>query len=173
MATENIVIGEFKYLDDILNAVAKLREKGIENFDVYSPFPNHELEDEVYKYRPRSPVRRVTLVGAVSGCLGAFLMTSWMSMDWPLRTSAKPILSFPAFVVIGFECTILIGAIFTLLAMFHFSRIPNFFPKPGFRPSFSNGTFGLVARVNKDNSGLVEQELKGCGAERVEVEYVR
>jgi hypothetical protein len=173
MATDYMVIGHFKYLDDTLSAVRKLRDKGIDSPEVFSPFPHHDLEDEVYKGKKRSPVRRFTLLGGLTGCLGAFLMTCWMSMDWPLRVSAKPLLSIPAFVVIAFECTILLGAIFTLLSMFHFSRIPNPFTNHGFRPNFTNDTFGIAVKINKEGAEEISKLFSATGAAEVEVQYVR
>lgn len=173
MTNEYIVVGHFEYVDDTQKAIAELRKDGIDQLELFTPYPNHDLEDEMYRNQKRSPVRMITLTGAVTGCLGAFLMTSWMSVDWPLRVSAKPLLSYPAFVIIAFECTILIGSIFNLLGMFHFSRIPHIFRTPGFRPNFTEGTFGLTARVSKDRSDAVKSKMEKLGAANVEVGYVR
>lgn len=175
MSSDYLVVGHFKFVDDTKSAIIKLREKGIDDsqMELYSPLPNHDLEDELYKFRPRSPVRRFTLTGALTGCSAAFLMTIWMSIDWPLRVSAKPLISIPAFIVVAFECTILLGAIFTLLSMFHFSRLPHIFHTPGFRPSFTNNTFGLTARVAKEKTEEVKALLESDGAHLVEVQYVR
>ena len=127
----------------------------------------------MYRGKVRSPVRMFTLLGGLTGCLGAFLFTSWMSVDYPLRTSAKQLISIPAFVVIAFECTILLGAIFTLLSMFGFSRVPNIAPSYGHRPEFSEGRFGLSVRVAESDMEAVKLELQSCGAEEVETQYVR
>ena len=150
MASDYLVIGHFNFLDKAVGAIEELREKGLDDdFEVFSPFPNHDLEDAIYEGKRRSPVRMFTLLGGVTGCLGAFLMTCWMSVDYPIRVSAKPLISIPAFVVVAFECTILLGAIFTLLSMFHFSRIPNITKTPGYRPNFSDGTFGITLKTAK------------------------
>ena len=173
MSADYLVVGHFKFIDDTRSAVAAMRDRGNDRFELFSPFPNHDLEDEVYKGKKRSPVRYFTLSGAVAGCLLAFLMTIWMSVDYPLRTSAKPLISIPAFVVIAFECTILIGALANLLSMFHFSRIPDLFRSPGFKPEFTKGTFGLTVRVAKDQTDELKAEFEKFGAHKVEVEYVR
>jgi len=170
---DTVVIGHFDFLDDTMNTVRKLREGKFDGVEVFSPFPNHDLEDEVYYGKPRSPVRRFTLLGATTGCLGAFLMTTWMSMDYPLRTSAKTVVSIPAFVVIAFECTILLGGLFTLLSMFHFSRIPNLSFFQHYRPNFSEGTFGVTVRVEKAKAEALKKEFEAQGAKLVEVQYVR
>ncbi len=170
---DHLVIGQFEFLDDTLKVIKKLREHGFAEIESFSPFPNHELEDEIYLGKKRSPVRRCTLLGGLTGCLGAFLMTIWMSIDYPVRVSAKPLVSIPSFIVISYECTILLGAICTLIGMFHFSRIPWLFGTPGFRPEFSEGTFGLMVRTPKERAEAASQVMKEGGVDKVEVQYVR
>lgn len=174
MSTEFLIIGEFKRAGGAVEAVKRLQDLGLgDKVEVYSPVPEHHLEEQLYKARKRSPVRMITLLGAVVGCLGAFAFTSWMSIDYPLRVSAKPLISYPAFIIIAFECTILIGSIFTLLAMGHFSRIPALFSPDGFRPVFTEDTFGITVRVPKERSDEISKQLSSWGAANVEVKYVR
>lgn len=169
-----LVVGHFTYSHDAQNAIVKLRSSQPDDaVEYFAPFPDHHLEDAQYKGRKRSPVRRCTLVGGLTGCLGAFLFTCWMSIDYPLRVSAKPLVSIPAFVVIAFECTILLGAICTLLGMLFFSKIPNLRFVPGYAPGFSEGTFGVAVRSTADKTDSLKQELLASGAEHVEVQYVR
>ena len=172
MSTDHIVIAHFKHIDDMSSAVGLVRDRGLD-FETFYPFPDHHLEEEIWKGKKRSPVRYFVLLGGVLGCLGAFLMTIWMSVDYPIRVSAKPLISIPAFVVIAFECTVLIGSLFNLLAMFHFCRLPNIFSRADYRPSFSEGTFGLTLRLAKEKAEELKKELEGHGAELVEVQYVR
>lgn len=176
MAVENdyLVTGQFTKVHDTIAAVRALREGGHDKYlEAFSPFPDHHLEDELYRGKPRSPVRIIVLLGGIIGCLGAFLFTSWMSIDYPLRVSAKPLVSIPAFVIVAFECTILLGGILNFLSMFHFSRIPLLFKPAGYRPVFSEGHFGLSVRVGKEESEEVGRTLSELGAEEVEVRYVR
>lgn len=172
MAKEYFVVGTFKEAEHARRALRALKEKGIgDACEYYAPFPEHHLEDEKYEGKKRSPVRRLTLLGATSGCLGAFLFTSWMSLDYPIRVSAKPILSYPAFVVVAFECTILLAGIFTLASMFHFSRIPNLVRSPAYRKPFSEDMFGITVQVEKENAGEFESVLSEYGAISVELQY--
>lgn len=173
MSADYVVVGQFQYIDDTLSAINRLRDKGIEPDQVYSPIPQHDLEEEVFKGKPKSNVRRFTMVGATCGCLGGFLMTCWMSSDWPLRTSAKSVLSIPAFVVIAFECTILIGSIITLLGMFALGRLPYLKRLPSFRPRFTDDLFGVAVRVEKGQSAAIEDEFRQSGAQIVETQYAR
>ena len=168
-----LVIGSFADAHLAVGALETLRTDGLQDqCNYYSPFPEHHLEDEFFHGRKRSPVRRFTLLGASTGCLGAFLFTSWMSVDYPLRVSAKPLISIPAFVVIAFECTILLGAIFTLASMLLFGGIPNPFKAPGRLPQFTEGTFGVTVTVDRARKEEMEKKLKSLGAVSVESQYV-
>ncbi|MCB0322324.1 MAG: DUF3341 domain-containing protein [Bdellovibrionales bacterium] len=176
MAAKNeyVVTGEFGNVKDAIAAVRAMRAAGHEDrLEVFSPIPEHHLEEALYEGRKRSPVRRFVLLGGLTGCLGAFLFTSWMSVDYPLRVSAKPLISIPAFVVIAFECTILLGGISNLLSMFHFSRVPSLFRPVGYRPVFSEGHFGVSVRASKEQGEEIGSRLSELGAEGVEVKYVR
>jgi len=172
--SNHIVIGHFSKPELATAALSELKGAGHDqNVRYFSPIPEHHMEDALYEGRKRSPVRRCTFFGGLTGCLAAFLFTSWMSIDYPIRVSAKPLVSIPAFIVIAFECTILLGAISTLLGMFHFSRLPNIFSTSGFKPNFTEGTFGVVVQLPKDETDKCKSDMKSWGADKVEVEYTR
>jgi hypothetical protein len=170
--SKSIVVAQFKYLDDTVHAVAKLRDAG-EDYEVYLPYPDHHVEHEYFKNKHKSPVRKMTLFGALTGCSLAFLMTTWMSIDYPIRVSAKPYLSFPAFVIPGFEWTILFGGLFNLLAIMIFSGVPRFRFVPGYRGQFSDGTYGISVKSTKEKADDLRKQLEGMGAQVVETEYSR
>jgi hypothetical protein len=163
-----VVVGVFSYLDDVMKAVRAAKREGLD-YRVYSPVPNHDLEELTYP--EKSPVRLVTATGAVTGLIAGFALAILCSMDYPLRVSAKDIISPPGFVVIGYECTILFGAIATLMAMFHFCRIPDIFRKVGYDPRFSQDKFGVVVGCEAAQTDQVAGALRECGAEEVEVRY--
>ncbi len=167
-----LVIARFKYIDDVVHAVEKLRDDGVD-FETYSPYPDHHIEEEQFKRKKRSPVRKVTLVGAITGCSAAFLMTTWESIDYPIRVSAKPYLSYPAFMIPGFEWTVLFGGLFNLAAIFVFCRMPAFRFRPGYRGEFSNGTYGITVKTTSEKSEEMKKQLHGLGAQVVEEQYTR
>ena len=160
------VVGVFTYMDDLINAIKKVKDKSLD-YRVYSPVPNHELEDVVYPQK--SPVRFVTATGAVMGLCAGFALAILTSMDWPLRTSAKAINSMPAFVVVGYEWTILWGGLATLGALFFFCKIPSMFSAIGYDPRFSHDKFGLVVGCSGDTTGEVKELMISSGADEVEV----
>lgn len=160
------VVGVFGYLDDTVSAVRRVRDANLD-YRVYSPVPRHEIEEVTYPQK--SPVRFFTATGAATGLTAGFALAILCSLDYPLRVSAKDVVSVPGFVVIGYELTILLGAIATLLAMLHFCRIPDILRKVGYDPRFSRDKFGVVVGCEKGQVDVVTRTLKEAGAEEVEV----
>jgi len=120
--------GERFAFDDKHAFVAKLRELvgagvGADRLRVYTPFHVHET-DELIAQKP-SGVRYFTLAGAASGLIAGFALTIWTSLDWPLRTGGKPIVSLLPYLIIGFELTILIGALVSFLGFLILGRFPS------------------------------------------------
>lgn len=160
------IVGIFSYLDDALKAVDSAKSLKLD-YRVYSPTLRHEIEDSTFP--EKSPVRRFTMVGAVTGCTFGFALAILCSLDWPLRVSAKDIVSVPGFFVIGYECTILFGGIATLIALLHFCKLPDILRKVGYDPRFTDDKFGVVIGCDSSQVDEVQQKLKAAGAEEVEV----
>ena len=142
----NGILASFEYLDSICDAIEELRKAGHRDLTAYSSYPEHHLEHALGY--GQSPVRVWTLVGGLTGTATGFAFTSWTSMDWPLITGGKPILSIPAYVVIAFELTILFGALSTVIGLFINSRLPNPVPPVVYDPEFSAGRYGLYVESN-------------------------
>jgi molybdopterin-containing oxidoreductase family membrane subunit len=159
------VVGVFATLDGALLALRELKAHRYENLQVYSPVPNHELEDAMGK--KESPVRLFTLVGGLTGTTLGFAYAIFTSLDWELITGGKPIVSLPPFVVIGFETTILLGALVTVLGMFLNARLPKLGKAPGYDPRFSNDKFGIVAFGGPAQLAAAEDILRAAGADEV------
>ena len=159
------VVGVFAYLDDTVAAVRELKARGVSQVTVYSPVPRHELDDVLA--RPESPVRRFTLLGGLSGVAFGFFYAIATSLDWPLIVGGKPIVSLPPFVVIGFETTILLGALATVLGMFLNAGLPRLGRAPGYDPRFSDDRFGVVAFGGPALLATAREVLGASGAEEV------
>ena len=160
------VVGVFSYLDDLVHAIEEIKKRNLD-YRVYGPTPRHEIEQATSK--TRSSIRIFTTVGAVTGLCCGFALAILCSMDYPLRVSAKDIVSIPGFVVIGYECTILFGALATLIGLLHFCRIPDILRKVGYDPRFSDDKFGLVVGCDRERIDDVRSALQSKGAEEVEV----
>ena len=166
MAAAKAVVGVYTYLDDLTKAIGKIKHSNLD-YRVYSPFSNHQIEDTAMP--GKSPVRKITITGALTGLTFGFALAILCSMDWPMRVSAKDVISVPGFVVIGYECTILLGAIFTLLALLHFCRLPDILRKAGYDPRFSDDKFGIIVGCESGDVDSVKATLRESGADEVEV----
>ena len=158
------ILASFVHIDAAVDAIRALRARGHRNLVVYSPAPNHELE-EALNHRV-SPVRLFTLIGGLTGCAAGFGMTIWMSYDWPVLVGGKPIASIPPYVVIAFELTILLGALSTVAAVGLFSVL---FGKRGvvYDPRFSDDQIGIFVPAGSDQAEPVETLLRSAGAVEV------
>jgi hypothetical protein len=158
------VLAAFAHVDAAVDAIRALRAKGFRNLVVYTPSPNHEIE-EALEHRV-SPVRLFTLIGGLTGCTAGFAMTIWMSYDWSLVVGGKTIASIPPYVVIGFELTILMGALSTVAAVALFSVLMGKRGVP-YDPRFSDDQIGIFVPTPPDQLTPVEQLLHSAGAVEV------
>jgi len=159
------VLGIFREVDATASAIEKLRKEGLEDITVFSPVPRHELEHALD--RPESPVRMFTLVGGLTGAASGFALAIWTSLDWPLVTAGKPIISVPAFVVIAFELMVLFGALSTVLGLLINARLPHLRKRVVYDPSFSAGNFGIFAAPAPDRMGAVRTIMEESGAVQI------
>ena len=146
------LLASFEYVDSAVNAIRELRAAGLKKITAYMPYPEHHIE-EALGY-DQSPVRVWALAGGLCGAAGGFAFTSFTSMDWPLVTGGKPILSIPAYVIIAFEMMVLFGALSTVIGLFINSRLPYVKPMVVYDPDFSAGKFGVYVTVA---AGRLEQ----------------
>lgn len=163
------VLGVFAHLDTLSDAVRRLRAAGYDQLTVYSPTLRHEIEEALES--TESPVRIFTLVGAFTGTAAGAALAIWSSLDWPLIVGGKEIVSLPAFSVIMFEVTILLGALSTVAGLFINARLPRIGRAEAlYHPSFSAGNFGVFAHVPRDRYDAVRGILTESGSEEVLVE---
>ena len=159
------IVGVFGYLDDAVRALRELKARGFTHLTVYSPVPRHELDEVLAK--PESPVRRFALVGGLTGVSFGFFYAIATSLDWPLIVGGKPIVSLPPYVVIGFETTILIGALATVAGMLLNAKLPRLSRSPGYDPRFSSDKIGIVAFGGPAQLESAREILGAAGAEEV------
>jgi hypothetical protein len=144
------ILASYDYLDSAVDAIGALRKAGFKRRSIraYAPVPEHDLEHAMGYHS--SPVQFFALVGALTGTATGFALAIFTSMDWPLVTGGKPIVSIPAFVVIGFELTILFGALATVIGLFINMRLPNLKPLVVYDPQFSAGRFGVYVSASPE-----------------------
>jgi len=161
------VLGVFAHVDTTLDAIRQLRAKGFADLTVYTPVPVEEIEHEVEKVRPLSKVRLFTLVGALTGTATGFFLTIWSSLIWSLATGGKDPVSFPPFIIIAFELTILFGGLATVLAVLLLGRLPKLTPSLTYDPRFTLDRFGVAVACPPSQADAVKSLLSSAGAEEV------
>jgi len=116
---------EYDSKEEFLEKLAALVKEGVKPgaITTFTPFHVHEAE-HILKSGP-SALRYITLAGALAGFFLSFAFIIFTVLDWPLITGGKPLISIPAFIIVAFECTILIGGIISFLGFLHLVRLPN------------------------------------------------
>jgi hypothetical protein len=140
------MMAEFDTPAALIEAAKRTYQAGYKRIDAYTPFPIEGLAEEIGFHRDEVPL--VVLIGGMVGGLTGYLMQYWMAaVAYPLNIGGKPYHSWPAFIVITFEMTILfagISAVFGMLAL-------NGLPMP-YHPVFNVPRF---ARASRDRFFLV------------------
>lgn len=126
MATREPIYGmmaEFDSAQGLVDAARKTHQAGYRKIDAYSPFPIEGLAEEIGV--EHHDVQLVVLIGGIIGGCTGYLMQYWMSaVDYPLNIGGKPYNSWPSFIVITFEMTILFAGISAVLGMLALNGLP-------------------------------------------------
>jgi hypothetical protein len=156
------MIGVFDNVDGMMSALEKARARRVEIRDVYTPVPSHEAAE--FMSPKKSPVRYASFTGGLIGLVSGMALALGTAVVWNLIVGGKPVTSIVPFLVVGFELTILFGALATFAALLLFGGLPfRKFPAPGYRPEFSDDRFGVLlggaeaeARKVLEEAGAVE-----------------
>lgn len=171
MSKFNGVWASFEYLDELTEAIEKVRARGTQP-QVLSPCPRHEIEHALGDPQTRLPF--IALIFGALGCLTGYSFPAWTASDWVLPVGGKPLLAIPPFTIIGFELTIMFTALFTLAGMILLIAIDSLrYPLPkGVKQytRFQRDRFGLVVPCEPTQTHDFEKLLKAHGAEEVHVE---
>ena len=170
------VMAEFTDADRLLEAAHRTFGQGYRRLDAYSPVPVEGLAEAIGFHRNRLPL--VVLLGGLLGGVGAFLMQWYSSViDYPLNIGGRPLNSWPAFIPITFEVTILVAALSAVFGMLGLNGLP----KP-YHPVFNIPSFEMASRSHfflvvhgddpKFDRAGVRTFLEGLGPKDVfEVEF--
>lgn len=118
------VVAEFDDAHKVLDAAHAAREAGYTVMEAYSPVPVHGLDEALGRKRSKLPW--IVFAAGATGCLGGFFMQYWMAVvDYPWNVGGRPTLSWPAFIPVTFELTILSSAIAAVFGMFGLNGLPR------------------------------------------------
>ncbi len=138
------LMAEFTRPRDVLEAAKRARKEGYGCMDAYTPIPVEGLA-EALGNRPTS-IPLIVLIGGMAGALGGYFM-QWYSMavDYPINVGGRPYNSWPAYIPISFELTVLCASIAALVGMLALNRLPQphhpVFNAPGFERASTDRFF--------------------------------
>jgi hypothetical protein len=118
------VMAEFETANQLLEATRRARQAGYRDMDAYTPYPVEGLATELGMPRTRVPF--VILAAGLVGAAAGFLMQYWsMAVDYPFNVGGRPYNSWPVFIPITFEVTVLVAAFAAILGMFFLNGLPQ------------------------------------------------
>jgi hypothetical protein len=134
------IMAEFATAKELIAASHRTYEAGYRKIDAYSPFPIEEVAEAIGFHK--NGVALVTLIGAIIGGLTGYCLQYWVAViNYPTNIGGRPYHSWPSFIIITFELTILFGgisAVFGMLAL-------NGLPMP-YHPVFNVPRFALASK---------------------------
>jgi ActD protein len=134
------LLAEFDDPTSLVVAADRARANGYACMDAYSPFPIEELHHAIGMHHTRLPL--IVLIGGLVGCFGGFGLQYWVSaVAYPINVGGKPFDSWPAFIPVTFECTILVAALACVLGMLALNGLPQ-----PYHPVFNVPRFALASR---------------------------
>ena len=166
------VLAEYDTPGELVDAARKVRDAGYTEFDCFSPFPVHGIDEAMGIKRTILPV--LIFGGGLTGTIGGLLLQWWCNAyNWPWNISGKPTWSIPANVPIAFESTILIAVFTSFFGMWILNKLPQVW-----HPFFRNERFnhvtddafllGIEARDRRFDAEATPKLLEATGAILVE-----
>jgi hypothetical protein len=134
------MLAEFETPVELIAAVRRARAAGYRRMDAYTPFPVEHLAEELGFHHTNLPL--IVLCAGLVGCAGGFLLQYWISvLAYPLNIGGRPLNSWPAFIPVTFETTILVASVSAVLAMLGLNGLPM-----PYHPLFNSPRFALATR---------------------------
>jgi hypothetical protein len=134
------LLAEFKTPGELLHATRAAYREGYRRMDAYSPFPVPDLA-EALGFRHDS-VPLLCLVGGLIGGCGAYILQYWINViAFPLNVGGRPLHSWPSFIPVTFEMTVLFASFGAFFGMWALNRLPQVC-----HPIFNSDRFAAASR---------------------------
>ena len=134
------LLAEFERPEQLAEAARQARQAGYRRMDAYAPIPVHGLAEILGCARTRLPW--LTLFGGLLGAAVGYGMQYYAAvLAYPLNVGGRPLHSWPAFMPIVFELTVLSASLFTVLGMLALNGLPM-----PYHPVFNVPEFRMASR---------------------------
>jgi len=166
------LVAEYSQPADVVAAARAAREQGYTRLDGYSPYPLEELAEALRIHRTGMPL--VMLIGGIVGCIGGFLMQYYAAcIGYPVNVGGRPLNSWPAFIPVTFELTVLVSALAGVFGLLGLCGLPTpyhpLFHVPQFARATQDHFFLCIERRDpRFDLDRTREFLRGTGALTVE-----
>ena len=134
------ILAEFDSVHEVMAAAKRAYAEGYRRLDAYSPFPVEGLSEAIGYHKDN--VAKVVLTGGIVGCLTGYLLQYWVNLyAYPMNIGGRPLHSWPAFIIVTFEMTVLFAGLAAAIGM----MAMNGLPKP-YNPLFNVARFERASR---------------------------
>lgn len=134
------LMAEFDSPTALVSAARAARAGGYRKLDAYSPFPIEELTHALHLGKNLLPL--IVLGGGIAGGLSGYLLQYWVTVwYYPINIGGRPLHSWPSYIVITFEMTILFAALAAVFGLLALCKLPM-----PYHPAFNAPRFALASR---------------------------
>lgn len=134
------LLAEFDTPGALLHAARQAYSEGYRKMDAYSPFPVPDLAEAIGFRRDSVPL--LCLVGGLIGGCGAYILQYWINtIAFPINVGGRPMHSWPSFIPVTFEMTVLFASFGAFFGMWALNRLPQ-----PYHPIFNSEAFAAASR---------------------------
>jgi hypothetical protein len=134
------VMAEFDSPTALVNATRAVHDEGYKKVDAYTPFPIEELSEILHMHHNKLPL--IVLLGGIFGGLTGYLLQYFVTVIYfPINIGGRPLHSWPSYIIITFELTILFGCFSAVLGMLALCGLPT-----PYHPVFNVPRFAAASR---------------------------
>ena len=165
------LMAEFDNVNDAIVAARRTYAAGYRKLDAYSPFPVEELSEAIGFHK--NGVALICLIGGLLGGTAAFTLQWWVNnVSYPLNIGGRPLNSWPSFIIVTFEMTILFSGLSAVFGMLALNGLPMpyhpVFNVPRFEQVTRDKFFIVIFSSDKNYDAIgTRQFLEGLGATMV------
>ena len=161
------LMAEFDNVNDVITAARRVYGAGYRKLDAYSPFPLEELSEAIGFHK--NGVALVCLIGGLLGGSAAFTLQWWINnVAYPVNIAGRPLNSWPSFIIVTFEMTILFAGLSAVFGMLALNGLPMpyhpVFNVPQFESVTKDHFFIVIFSSDKNyDAAQTRQFLEGLG----------
>jgi hypothetical protein len=134
------LLAEFETPEALLRATKRAYREGYRKMDAYSPFPVPDLAESLGFRHDSVPL--LCLIGGLIGGCGAYILQYWINViAFPINVGGRPLHSWPSFIPVTFEMTVLFASFGAFFGMWALNRLPQ-----PCHPIFNSETFLAASR---------------------------